>query len=328
MPADPNPATDLLNASIPAPISVLIVNYRSYDHLEVCLASLREAITARSCEAIVVDNATVPDALEAVRQRQPGVTFVPIAANLGFAGGVNEAARHAAGKYLVLLNPDAAVDPGALGKMTEFLAAHPAVGAVGGRVSHPDGVMQRTARSFPTPLTAFFGRKSLLSRLWPENPISRRNLVADDSTVDPIAVDWVAGTFVMFPADAFRAVGGMDAGFFLYWEDADICRRLRNAGKEVFFLPSARVVHQCAASSSHAPVSSLIAFHRSAFRYYRKHTSGALRELRLAAAAVGLFVRLLAQIAVTTLASRTASPDSVLHAEKRDETPFGMGGRA
>jgi N-acetylglucosaminyl-diphospho-decaprenol L-rhamnosyltransferase len=273
-------------------VSVLIVNYKAYDELNACLRSLESDTSSREVETIVVDNASDMDALAPVSMQHPRVRFLPQAGNPGFASGVNEAARHAKGESFLLLNPDAVVSPGAVPAMWRFLAEHPRVAAVGARVYDPDGTVQRSARAFPTLATAFFGRTSALTALWPRNPLSRSQLVADETTQAPVCVDWVAGSCLMVRADAFRSVGGMDEGFFLYWEDADFCYRLRAAGWEVAYLPEASITHQVGGSSRHAQVRSIVAFHRSAYRYYRKHRLGLTRYVALPVAGAGLYARM------------------------------------
>jgi hypothetical protein len=155
--------------------------------------------------------------------------------------------------------------------LAAWLDLHSDVGAVGPLIREPDGRIQASARRFPTALTGLAGRRSWLTRIHPNNPLSRRNLLTGDHVREPITVDWVSGACVMVRRAAFEAIGGMDQGFFLYWEDADLCRRLANAGWRTMYHPGTSVVHLGGRATEHAPTTSLIAFHRSAFRYYWKH---------------------------------------------------------
>jgi hypothetical protein len=110
--------------------------------------------------------------------------------------------------------------------------------------------------------------------------MSRRNLPArDPADTTPVEVDWVSGACMCVRRDAFEAVGGLDEGFFLYWEDADFCRRLKHAGWRTMYVPTAGAVHVGGRSSRHAADASLEAFHRSAFRLYRKHAGRAAQLL-------------------------------------------------
>jgi GT2 family glycosyltransferase len=152
-----------------------------------------------------------------------------------------------------------------------WLDEHTNVGVVGPLVRDPDASVQASARRFPSATTGFAGRSSWLSRVWPTNRWTRRNLLAREILRGPVDVDWVSGACMMVRRTAFEGVGGMDEQFFLYWEDADLCFRLKQRGWLTTYNPSVAVTHLTGRSSSRARKESLIAFHRSAFRYFRKH---------------------------------------------------------
>jgi GT2 family glycosyltransferase len=160
------------------------------------------------------------------------------------------------------------------------LDRHPDVGVVGPRITNLDGTVQASARRFPDFTTAIAGRSSWLTRVLPRNPLSRHNLPAlDVQSGEPVDVDWVSGACMMVRRAAFDQVGGMDEGFFLYWEDADFCRRLEDAGWRTTYWPAVSVLHAGAGSSRYAIDASLVAFHQSACRLYRKHARGPARLL-------------------------------------------------
>ncbi len=205
----------------------------------------------------------------------------PTQENPGFSAGINAGARLARGRHLLILNPDTRMQPGAVDAMAAYLDAHPDTAVVGARVEDPGGTVQRSARRFPTMLTGLAGRSSLVTRLWPGNPLSRHDTLADATTTAPREVDWVAGSCMAVSADAFRRVGGMDEQFFLYWEDADLGKRLKEAGWKTVYLPSAVVVHGVGRSRRHARALSVRAFHRSAYLYFRKHRAGRFRAISL-----------------------------------------------
>jgi len=256
--------------NVPAPdsrLSVVIVNYLAYDPLANCLESLAPFIAP--ADVVVVDHQTQPQLLERLATRFPAVRFLPIAGNPGFAAGVNRGVRETTGEYVLLLNPDCIVssDPGPL---ASWLANHPEGAVCGALVREADGSMQASARRFPGVTTGLAGRTTWLTRLWPDNPWTMGNLVRG-LPGEPIEVDWVSGACMMIRRDAFAAVGGMDEQFFLYWEDADLCRRLNQAGWKTYYHPGVTVTHLTGQSSQHARKASLVAFHQSAYRYYRKH---------------------------------------------------------
>jgi N-acetylglucosaminyl-diphospho-decaprenol L-rhamnosyltransferase len=269
-------------------VSALVVNYHAYDELEACLASLqRQRIRV---EVIVVDQDTREGQRRTLEQKYRDVRWIPQTTNFGFAAGVNLAARHASGSYLYLVNPDAVVAPDAAGALAEWLEQRPHVAVVGSLVLDPNGAIQGSARRFPGISTLFGGRTALLTRLFPGNPLSRRNILSGAHVREPIEVDWVSGASMMIRRRAFQAVGGMDERFFLYWEDADLCRRLRDAGLATVYHPGPAVTHHCGRSGG-ATSRSIIAFHQSAYWYFRKHT-GTLGLVTSPLALVALTLRL------------------------------------
>jgi GT2 family glycosyltransferase len=261
-----------------ARVAVVIVNYQSYEELHACLNSLDQACGLMS--VVVVDHDSDRPSADRLHSAFPDVTVAREDGNHGFAAGINNGARASASQFLLLLNPDCVVDKNACCELADWMEAHPEVGAVGPRIRNADGSVQASARRFPDLTTAIAGRSSWLTRVLPGNPMSRWNLPARDASASSaVEVDWVSGACMLVRRDAFDAIGGMDEGFFLYWEDADFCRRLKHAGWRTMYLPSASATHIGGRSSRHAQDASLEAFHRSAFRLYRKHAGPAARLL-------------------------------------------------
>jgi GT2 family glycosyltransferase len=268
-------------------VAVVIVNYRSYPELRGCLAALERHCADTA--VIVVDQQSDAAAAGSIEAGFPHIRLLRMTGNDGFAAGVNRGAREAHAPYLLLLNPDTIVEPDLCTWMAAWLDAHPGVGVAGPRLRNDDGSIQASARRFPDCTTAIAGRSSWLTRALPGNRLSRRNLPALDlATTEPIEVDWVSGACMMIRREAFDAIGGMDEGFFLYWEDADFCRRMARAGWRTAYCPGAGAVHAGGRSSRHATDASLVAFHRSAFRLYWKHAS---TPARLIAPFVFLWLR-------------------------------------
>jgi GT2 family glycosyltransferase len=258
-------------------VAVVIVNYQAYDELRTCLASLDPVCPQTSI--VVVDHVSDARAADAIARDFPHVQIVRNSTNDGFAAGVNQGARVTRSTFLLFINPDCILEPSACCQLADWLEAHPKVGALGPRIANADGTVQPSARRFPDFTTAIAGRSSWLTRVLPGNPLSRRNLPLRDLSIsEPIEVDWISGACMLVRREAFDAVAGMDEGFFLYWEDADFCHRLANAGWRTVYLPSARAMHVGGRSSRHAADASLEAFHRSAFRLHRKH-SGPIGQL-------------------------------------------------
>lgn len=258
------------------PVAVLIVNYRTYEALDRCLASVA-AETSAADEIVVVDWESDGAQRRPLEARYARVRWLPSAENLGFSAGVNRAAAATSAPVLLLLNPDAALEGPVVRELEAWLDAHPQVAVAGPRVLNGDGTVQPSARRFPGVSTALGGRSTWLTRRFPNNWFSRRNLLQRDGR-DPAAVDWLAGSCLATRRDVFERLGGLDERFFMYWEDADYCRRAGALGYACHYVPTSAVRHTGGASSAHSVVPSIRAFHRSAFRLYWKH-AGAGRVL-------------------------------------------------
>jgi len=269
-------------------VAVLIVNYKGYDDLDRALASLTPVLAADD-EVAVVDQESDAAALGRVLAAHPRVISVPNAGNSGFAAGVNQAAARTRAPFLLLLNPDA-VCAGPVPRVLEhWLLAHPECGVAGPRVLDADGKIQESARRFPGPTTALAGRSTWLTAHFPDNWLTRRNLLAGDAR-GPIAVDWLSGSCFMTRRDVFDRLGGLDEGFFMYWEDADYCRRAGALGLSCTYVPTVEVRHLAGRSAAFDRERSIRAFHASAYRLYRKHY-GALGAITAPLVRIGLAVR-------------------------------------
>lgn len=219
------------------PIAVVVVSYFSAAVLERCLASLAGAAPRRGVRPIVVDNASGDDSA-AIAARAAGTdAVVRLPGNRGFAAGVN-AGLAAAGDapWVAVLNPDTEVPPGALDALADALEARPRAGLAGPRVVGLDGRAERTVGRFPS-LARERAHSLLLDRL---PGVEGRSAPAPAATE---AVDWVSGCAWLVRGAAARAVGPLDEGYFMYFEDVDYCRRLCDAGWEVLHVPGATVRH-------------------------------------------------------------------------------------
>lgn len=283
-------------------VSALVVNYRTYGALERCLEALARVAPQIRLEVLVADNAPDAEAIVWLGARFPAATVIPLPENRGFGAAVNAAARQATGCYLLVLNADATLRPGACEALLRVADGHPDVAAVGPKILNPDGTVQGSARGFPDASTLFFGRRAWLTRRFPNNRWSRRNVVSGSDDRIPREADWVSGACLLVSKTAFDEVGGFDPGFFLYWEDADLCRRLLSRSYRVMLVPEAEVDHATASSTRLLPIRSALAFHRSAFRYARKHVAG-LARLLLPVLAAFLAARCAASVAANAAAS-------------------------
>jgi N-acetylglucosaminyl-diphospho-decaprenol L-rhamnosyltransferase len=257
---------------MPAP-AVLIVNFNSGDHLRSCLESVRAH--APAARTLVIDNASIDGSADPAASGS-GVSLVRNSTNVGFARAVNQGMAQTASESVLLLNPDCRVLPGALDRLEAELAAHTECAVAGPRILDEDGGVQGSVRGDPTLLTGLFGRTTLLTRLLPRSRLARHNVRVGLETGVPGAsfvTDWLSGAAMLIRRPAFQAVGGFDERYFLYWEDADLCRRLRRAGYSIRHVPLAAVIHTGGRSSQAARTLAIREFHRSAYTYYATHVA-------------------------------------------------------
>ncbi|HEX3470421.1 MAG TPA: glycosyltransferase family 2 protein [Silvibacterium sp.] len=263
-------------------ISIVIVSFNTRDVLRECLQSVERESIGLLVEVLVVDNHSSDGSAEMVENEFPQVRVIRSEVNLGFASANNVALAVARGRYLVLLNSDAFLCPNALTLAVQHMDQQSAVGLAGARLVGRDYSWQPSARMFPSLLTDFFVLTGLADR-FPKSRIFGR---FDRTWADPMLAaraDWVPGAFSIIRAEALSTAGLFDPGFFLYSEEVDLCKRIRNAGFEVWYWPDIVVIHIGGESSrqvkslemSSAGAQLVLWRMRSTLLYYRKHHGSA-----------------------------------------------------
>lgn len=273
----------------PPKVSAIVVSYNTRDDLGRCLASLRAHVTL-PLEVVVVDNASTDRSVEVVRRDFPTARLVALDTNRGFSAANNEGRRASKADYLLALNSDAEVTPGAVETMAGLLDARPTVGIIGPMTRNPDGTIQVSFGPDLTPFAEWRQRRRVRG-------VRARDLLALREAEAQASVEhepaWVSGSCFLARRQALEAVAGFDEGFFLYEEDADLCLRLRRAGWTVVYTPAAEVRHAQGRSMDQSPERARLEYHRSHLRYYRKHNGAVWTAvLRIYLAALGLRLRL------------------------------------
>ena len=263
-------------------VSAVLVNYNAGQELRFALQSIADELPDQAWEAIIVDNRSTDGSTAIVREFAPTARLVQNSENIGFARAVNQGVAAASGARVLIINPDCRLVPGALATLRGELEKWPACAIVGPRILDPDGSVQGSARGDPDMLTGLFGRTTKLRRMMPDLPVSKRNVVNDHAEGEDgsMAVDWLSGACMLARRDALVRVGGFDERYFLYWEDADLCRRLRAQGYEVRYVPGATAVHRVGHSSRGARADAIRAFHESAYIYYATHVAPGTFQVR------------------------------------------------
>jgi N-acetylglucosaminyl-diphospho-decaprenol L-rhamnosyltransferase len=278
--------------SPPADVSVILVNYNTEALLEPCLGRLASALKSLRSQVIIVDNASRDGSVAVLRERFSQYEIVLNASNVGFGRANNQVLGQASGRYVLLLNTDAYVEPDALVKSIAFMDANPRTGVLGARLVALDGELQPCCRYFPTPWSVFLLRTGL-NRFFPSVRM------VDDMSWRHDTVrqcDWVPGCYYLIRKEVIDAVGLFDPRFFLYYEEVDHCKAVREAGWDVTFFPHTTVVHlggesaksDASLSARGRQISTLQA--ESELLFFRKHlgATGAWLALSLGLLADGV----------------------------------------
>ncbi len=223
-------------------LSIIIVNWNVRELLEKCLVSIFKDPPRKIFEIIVVDNASCDGSPEMVKEKFPQVKLIKNKENLGFARANNQAIEQSEGRYVLLLNPDTIALSGALDNLVDFMETHPEAGAVAPRLLNPNGSPQPSCLSFPT-LAAMGIRAVFIEGLWPNNPISRQYLMRNFNYQSEAEVDQPMGAALMVRRAALDKIGFFDESSFMFFDEVDLCFRLKKAGWKIYFTPKSEVIH-------------------------------------------------------------------------------------
>ncbi|MEO0557515.1 MAG: glycosyltransferase [Bacteroidota bacterium] len=274
-------------------VSVIIVTYNVREFLAQALDSVADASRGLSVETFVVDNDSADGSAEMVRAQYPDVHLIANEENVGFATANNQAIRRAAGRYLLILNPDTLLQEDTLRELVAYMDAHPDTGATGCRILNPDGTFApESRRAFPTPAVAFY-RISGLGKLFPNSPrFGRYNLTFLPRDAD-CEVDALSGSCMMVRRKAVlgqtdtepdghmsspeqhlsspQPAGLLDEDFFMYGEDLDWCYRIQQAGWRIRYTPSTQIVHYKGESTKKGDLRYVMLFYGAMLRFVEKH---------------------------------------------------------
>jgi N-acetylglucosaminyl-diphospho-decaprenol L-rhamnosyltransferase len=254
-------------------VSVVIVNYESRTLLERCLAALAADVGREaSSEVIVVDQASQDGSAAWLAAEHREVRLVALPGNVGFGAGNNRGAEVASGRWLLLLNSDAFVRPGAIDELIRFAESRPAIGVAGPRLVWPDGRLQRSCRRFPT-VFRLATEYLYLRKLAPRSRALNGFYCGEFAHDEPRRVDWLTGACLLVRRELFERLGGFDESFFLYSEEVDLLYRAAGLGGETWYDPAAEVVHVWGGTAGRASALTLQEQARSHVRYLDKHAS-------------------------------------------------------
>ncbi len=245
-------------------LDVVIVSWNTARLLANCLRSLPAGAVGLNLQVVVVDNASTDGSAELVMREFPRARLIRNMENVGFARANNQGLRVTAGRYALLLNSDTIVKPGALTSLVKFMETHPAVGACSPRLLRPDGAPQPYAFGGDPTLRYLLRRAA--------NQVFLHRYLHDWGCSALQIVDWVSGACLLARREALDQAGLLDESIFMYFEDNDLCLRLRRAGWKICYYPKAEVIHLGGGSVRQNP-SARAAYARSLKYFYGKHYS-------------------------------------------------------
>jgi GT2 family glycosyltransferase len=307
-----SPVSDAQRPALVPDVSIVIVSWNVRELLRDCIRSI-EKETRRAHQIIVVDNNSRDGSADMVRAEFPNVRLIANRDNRGFAAANNQGLAVASGRNVLLLNPDTLVLDGAIDTMLAWLERHPDVGCVGCQVLESETDVQLTCFSDPGPLNLILAETGL-HRILAASRFFGRPFYAGWDRRDERDVDVVSGMFLLLPWRVVDEVGPMDDAFFIYSEEADWCRRIRDAGYRCVFAPVAQICHREGGGRSTALMrpKMYVQLQQSRLIYIRKHYGLVGR----AVAQTTLLVSMLARAAVFGIAS-LATPRREAHARSR-----------
>jgi len=303
-----------------ADVAILIVTYNSERQIAACLESVLAQRRAITQQIVVVDNASTDGTVALIRARFPAVHLVLPGRNLGFAAGVNLAARESDAEFVLLLNPDTEVVDHGLDVLVEFARAHPEYGVYGGRTLRPDGSLEPSS---------CWGRPTLWSLAMFASGLStfaRGNRLLDPEslgrwprdTVREVGV--ITGCLLLARRETWDRLGGMDERYFLYGEDTDFSMRAHRAGHRPVICPDARIIHEVGQSSA-TPTHKLLMLYRGKACFFRTHYSGLLRVLALSLLLAGVGLRAVLAGLRPSAGARKSNDWGALWRARRDWLP-------
>jgi len=251
-------------------VSVIIVTWNATSFITTCLESLVYDLKVFTYDIILVDNASTDGTADVVHERFPMIRLIRNTQNVGFARACNQALMECGAEYILFLNPDTKTLSGAITTMIEFMRQHPEAGAIGPTLLNSDGSLQMIGKVAPS-LKNLFLETFFLERFFPRSTAFEAHKMSYRDQTDSLEVDWTMGACLMMRKSALDKVGAYDENFFLFFEETDLCLRLKQAGYKIFVVPKARVIHFGGGGPAHYTAHKILEYHKSLFYFAKKH---------------------------------------------------------
>jgi GT2 family glycosyltransferase len=253
-------------------LTIGIVNYNTKKNLKLCIDSIFQNPPRCDYRVVIMDNNSKDGSKNFLKKiREKNIKIILSKKNIGFGAACNRIAKTQNSSYILFLNPDVEIKKNSIDKLLNFLKKNEKVGLVTGKLLFPNGSLQLSCRKFPTILRVLFGRESVLRKIFPNNAVSREFLMTDFDYNKVQYPDCVRGAVMLFKTEVFKKIGGFDEKFFLFFEDTDICLRLRKMGDEIVYLPEAIFYHSLGESTKKEKIKTKITINVSMFHYIKKN---------------------------------------------------------
>jgi GT2 family glycosyltransferase len=283
-------------------VSVIIVNYNVKYFLEVCLHSVMRALKGFEAEVFVVDNHSEDGSCAMVRQKFPSVHLIENVRNVGFGKANNQAVALATGEYILFLNPDTVLPEDFFAKTVTYMDAHAEAGGIGPRLIDGKGQFAPDAKkSFPSLSVALF-KATGINKLFPRSPYFNKYYAVHIGENETAEVEALSGCCMMMRRTAIEKAGGaFDEDYFMYFEDGDLCYRIRKAGYSNIYYPETTVIHYKGESTKKTTLSYVKVFNEAFAIFARKHYSKRYAKLFIFFINIGVVLRAVLSLFKTVL---------------------------
>jgi len=251
-------------------LSIIIVNYNTKDYIKECLYSIFSNTDDARIEVIVVDNNSHDNSVEMIKKEFSQVKLIANSDNVGFGQANNQGVRTSEGRYLLLLNPDTKILPKSLNILYQFMETHPKVGIAAPMLLNDDLSLQRSCRAFPG-LWREFSKALGFFTYMPSHPLFGSSTASRWDHDKIQAVDQPQGACLMIRRDVLEDKDIFDRRFYMYYEEVDLCYRIKKKNWQIYFVPDAKIIHYAGKSFSKNMPRMIYHLYKSKFLFYKKH---------------------------------------------------------
>jgi len=273
-------------------ISVIIVNYNVKEYVTQLISSLQKAQKGLKLEIFVVDNASYDGSVPYLKKKfGDTINLISLEQNLGFGKANNIALKAARGKYSLIINPDTIVEENSLLLLRDFMAAHPDAGLVGCKILNPDGSFaQESKRAIPEPASAFW-RMFGFYKLFRKNRNFAEYYVPWVGENETSEVPAISGAIMFGETEILKKVDGFDERFFMYGEDLDLCLKISESGKKIFYYPETSIIHFKGESTNKESFDYFYHFYNAMNLFFQKHYTSKYNRAFRALVQLGIVLR-------------------------------------